>query len=102
MSADDGRGAGKGEEFPADRGEDGLGVSSPQIGPADRAAEESVAGEEDGLGPFEQEAGGTGRVSRRVDRAQRGVSEADHLAVVDRGVRRKRRARRKPEETGLL
>src|SRR6266542_6693814 len=70
MSADDGHGAKKGDEFPADRGEDGLGVASPQIGPADRAAEESVAGEEDRLGPFEQEAGGTWRVSRCVDRAQ--------------------------------
>lgn len=106
------------ELFP-DRGEDRLGVASPEVRPADRAPEECVAGkEQDGrdltprgdgrdLTPCrgqtpEKEARRTGRVSRRVDRLEMEPPNRDRLAVFEAGVGRDRRLRGETEIRSLV
>lgn len=102
VAADDRGVARENEQFFPDRGEDGIGVSAPEVRPADGATKERVSREENGPVALEQEACRAGRMPRGMNRAQCVRAEADPLGIGERCVRRQGRLGAQPEEGGLL
>lgn len=102
MAAHDRDVARQNEELLPNRGEDRVGVAAPEVGAADGAAKERVAGEEHRVVAFEQKGRRPGRVAGRMDRAQREGTESDSFPVCERRVEGQRRLGAEPEEGGLF
>src|SRR5713101_9497913 len=102
MAADNGCGWIEREELAADRLQDLIGVSSPKVCPANRAAKERVSRKEDRAVSFEQEAGRARGVAGRMDDAHGKRAEGDLFIVGQRLIRRQGRLKGQSEGLPLF
>src|SRR5205823_5792021 len=86
-----------------DRLRDLLGVAAGEVGAADRAAEERVAGEHEvaGLRIVDREADRAGRVAGRMDHVELALAHLYDVAVLDPALDRGRRPHAPAEHRGL-